>query len=201
MSFERSRYDVCAYGEQVKRYTGPVELILSTPDSGHSDISGNYLTGFQMGRSSRPQGTHVDVENLLSSRDRPLTACFQQPSPFQSDMGERKKPIQTTEDTRLSHPPCTLRGAGINRFHPTCSNPQELCKIQPHTSSLGVSSRRLAKDNHISCEQDKRVQQLLSKKYKKPEKNVNFASTFTMNTSLPSHWIGGNVDTIQFSTK
>ena len=52
------------------------------------------------------------------------------------------------ENTRLSNPPCTLRGTGINRFNPLCLDPQ---KHVMFPGEYQVSSRLLVKDNHFPC--------------------------------------------------
>lgn len=53
-----------------------------------------------------------------------------------------------TEDTRLSNPPPTLRGTGINRFNPLCFNPQEQIMFP---GDYHVSTRLVFRDNHRPC--------------------------------------------------
>jgi len=53
-----------------------------------------------------------------------------------------------TEDTRLSNPPATLRGTGVNRFQPLCFNPQEKIFFP---GDYHVSSRLVFRDNHRPC--------------------------------------------------
>ena len=53
-----------------------------------------------------------------------------------------------TEDTRLSNPPSTLKGTGINRFNPLCFNPQEKIFFP---GEYHVPSRMVFKDNHRPC--------------------------------------------------
>lgn len=53
-----------------------------------------------------------------------------------------------TEDTRLSNPPCTLRGTGWNRWEWTCKNPQNRVE-QPF--DWNISNRIVVKDNHRPC--------------------------------------------------
>jgi hypothetical protein len=50
-----------------------------------------------------------------------------------------------TEDTRLSNPPNTLRGTGINRFEWLCKNPQENVEAP---FDYNINYRLIAKDNH-----------------------------------------------------
>ena len=53
-----------------------------------------------------------------------------------------------TEDTRLSNPPSTLRGTGINRFNPLCFDPQDKIFFP---GDYHVSTRLVFRDNHRPC--------------------------------------------------
>jgi hypothetical protein len=53
-----------------------------------------------------------------------------------------------TEDTRLSNPPSSLRGTGINRFDPLCFDPQEKIFFP---GDYHVSTRLVFRDNHRPC--------------------------------------------------
>src|SRR3989338_5435 len=53
-----------------------------------------------------------------------------------------------TEDTRLSNPPCTLRGTGWNRFEWLPADPQE-CVTEPF--DFQINTKLLSKDNHRPC--------------------------------------------------
>ena len=55
------------------------------------------------------------------------------------------KPV---EDTRLSNPPCTLRGTGWNRWEWLCQDPQERVEIP---FDYQIHSRTVVKDNHRPC--------------------------------------------------
>ena len=52
------------------------------------------------------------------------------------------------ENSRLSNPPCTLRGTGINRFNPLCLNPQDHIF---YPGEYQIPSRLVVKDNHRPC--------------------------------------------------
>lgn len=56
--------------------------------------------------------------------------------------------MDPTENTRLSNPPCTLRGTGWNRWEWLCWDPQERA-IVPF--EWNVNYRIVAKDNHVPC--------------------------------------------------
>ena len=53
-----------------------------------------------------------------------------------------------TEDTKLSNPPCTLRGTGWNRWEYLERNPQERVEI-PYDHQ--IDTKLLSKDNHRPC--------------------------------------------------
>ena len=53
--------------------------------------------------------------------------------------------FKPTESTRLSNPPCTLRGTGWNRWEWLCQNPQERVEV-PFDHM--INSTLVARDNH-----------------------------------------------------
>ena len=54
----------------------------------------------------------------------------------------------SVDDTRLSNPPCNLRGTGINRWEWLCLNPQDRVEMP---FDYNVSNRIVVKDNHRPC--------------------------------------------------
>ena len=52
------------------------------------------------------------------------------------------------DDTRISNPPCNLRGTGINRWEWLCLNPQERVEVP---FDYNISNRIVVKDNHRPC--------------------------------------------------
>ena len=52
------------------------------------------------------------------------------------------------EDTKMSNPPCTLRGTGWNRWEWLCEDPQKNSLIPFET---GINNRIVVKDNHRPC--------------------------------------------------
>jgi hypothetical protein len=61
--------------------------------------------------------------------------------------GNPRQCLAPREDTRLSNPPSTLRGTGINRWEWLCFDPQE-CAIESF-DRIPVNYRMVAKDNHV----------------------------------------------------
>ena len=53
-----------------------------------------------------------------------------------------------TDSTRLSNPPSTLRGTGINRFAPLCVDPQAQVMFP---GQYNIPTRLVVKDNHRAC--------------------------------------------------
>ena len=56
--------------------------------------------------------------------------------------------IFSVDDTRLSDPPCNLRGTGWNRFQPLCLNPQDQVLFP---GEYQIPTRIIVKDNHRPC--------------------------------------------------
>ena len=54
----------------------------------------------------------------------------------------------STEYNRLTNPPSTLKGKGINRFDPLYLNPQDENRWL-HPAEVGINYRMIVKDNHI----------------------------------------------------
>jgi hypothetical protein len=52
------------------------------------------------------------------------------------------------EDTRLTNPPCNLRGTGWNRWESLCKNPQERVEMP---FDWNINNRIVVKDNHRPC--------------------------------------------------
>jgi hypothetical protein len=102
---------------------------------------------------SRCKDFHIiDVDSELKNIVRPATNC-----PTGKFMGEKFcdlnhfpdcKRRSPTEDTRISNPPCTLRGTGWNRWEWLCRNPQENALVP---FEYNINYRLVAKDNHRPC--------------------------------------------------
>lgn len=57
------------------------------------------------------------------------------------------------EHTRLTNPPSTLRGKGLNRMEPLYLNPQDENRWL-HPGEVGINYRMVVKDNHVPCVPD-----------------------------------------------
>lgn len=55
-----------------------------------------------------------------------------------------------TDYSRITNPPCTLRGTGVNRFQPLCLDPQDLNRWL-YPGEVGINNRMVVKDNFVPC--------------------------------------------------
>ena len=89
------------------------------------------------------------------------------------------------ESTRLSNPPCTLRGTGWNRWEWLCQNPQDRVEVP---FDYNINNRIIVKDNHRPCIPTPIDQTLALPKYNdlptEYTRNVNTAPTFPPSV----HW-------------
>ena len=69
------------------------------------------------------------------------------------------------EDTRLSNPPCNLRGTGWNRFMPLCLDPQKNILFP---GDYQIPTRLIFKDNHRPCVPTPSVNNMIPKPRKVP---------------------------------
>lgn len=160
MSFERLPYDQCAYVHRVRESMGPGRYHLGKPQDDIGPVGGtvrpdNHVIAQRYGRGVCQQGANVDAENTLLNITQPVSHCNEIPVVPPAGCKNRDVKIgrdlyNPTEDTRLSNPSCTLRGAGINRFHALCSDPQAECAVLARFP-IGTSSRIVVKDNHVAC--------------------------------------------------
>jgi len=52
------------------------------------------------------------------------------------------------EETKMSNPPCTLRGTGWNRWEWLCTDPQEKALMDFETN---IQNKLVVRDNHRPC--------------------------------------------------
>ena len=55
-----------------------------------------------------------------------------------------------TDYSRVTNPPCTLKGTGVNRFQPLCLDPQDPNRWL-HPGEIGINYRLVVKDNNVPC--------------------------------------------------
>lgn len=155
MSFTHLDDDPCTYKTDLTQSVGPGNYLMATPVlqcspclSGDPRIQGGGAVSICRDRPL------VDVDSELHNLSRPATNCpagHYHPSstPFcpGSEFPDCRVGV-TTEDTRLSNPPCTLRCTGWNRWQWLCQDPQERVHMP---FSWNINSKQIAKDNHRPC--------------------------------------------------
>ena len=177
MSFNRIPYDTCAYSHVLSETIGPGVYQLSTPPNSCQPChpTDPYIRLQSVGVSHSRNTNLIDIDSELIGITRNLSGCPERKylpskdsSPFggaqagraagcdknaklcvdMSEMIHFGDCFPSTEDTRLSNPPCTLRGTGWNRWEWLCRNPQERVTIP---FDYQIDSIILAKDNHRAC--------------------------------------------------
>nr|WRJ69701.1 hypothetical protein TetV2_00252 [Oceanusvirus sp.] len=140
MSFTGLDYDVGAYRQTLRESTGVGSYFIDTP------LPHN---------SGRIDAKHTDVESELQGLPRRLSECPSKnylPGKYDTSSVPRipgnihlRRDHLYPEDTRVSNPPSTMRGAGVNRFGHPLEPPQEHA-LEPF--AWPTSDTRNAKDNH-----------------------------------------------------
>lgn len=157
MSFNRLSYDDCTYMHNLKQSIGVGHHVLDGnssrcepcfPDDPRAQLGEGNAVGVC---ANTPL---IDVDSELMGLTRRASKCPEkQYLPKKDGYCVLKSPVScrseyTSEDTRLTNPPCTLRGTGINRWEWLCQNPQE--DIQVPFETL-INNRLIVKDNHRPC--------------------------------------------------
>lgn len=153
MSFSRSRYESCAYKHRLNESVGPGEYALATPQvcdpcfvpspAIHVGGSGASVCGKEL----------IDVDSELLGLTRKASQCpgnkyIPSDKEFCKKRTLRECNDLDPENTRLSNPPCTLRGRGWNRWEWLCQNPQDKVEMP---FDWNISNRTIVKDSHRPC--------------------------------------------------
>jgi hypothetical protein len=159
MSLTSLDYDKCTYKHNLSQSIGPGEYQSQTPMPHCRECFSNdpRLRMAKSGNSKCADVPLIDVDSELQGITRRASNCpFDKWLPRKEAFcGLRDMPIcrdekMRTEDTRLSNPPCTLRGSdnGFNRWEWLCQNPQERVELP---FDVQVDTRTIFKDNHRPC--------------------------------------------------
>jgi len=160
MSFNRIKYDQCAYDLKMDRSTlpGDYRLYASYAENCEQCFSAdgpiNAKSDVSLSRDSNDLSytNLADVENKLSWRRSKLTECNNALDNL-DDKVLRNKPVCTnkliSQDTRFTNPIDDYRGMSLtsymlNPYLPI--NPQ--CVIQNNDDKYGMNSRLYVKDNY-----------------------------------------------------
>jgi hypothetical protein len=158
MSFNRIKYDNCAYDLQMNRSIAPGDYRIYAPyaescDQCFSDVG---PIGSKSDVSLVKKSTDLcfkdmaQTESELSWRNQLLTKCNNNKQPLNACILEHKPSCSkklTAEDTRFTNPIDNFRGMSLTSFmiEPYMSvNPQ--CYVQEINDRLGLNSRLHLKD-------------------------------------------------------
>ena len=162
MSFNRLSYDTCTYSHNLKQSIGVGEYMLGVPkshcgDCFYADPKVRAGMGSAVAKCADRPLVDVDSEMLGLTRrasDCPADQYIPGTGGYDCKLGALKEcadgsPIHS-EDTRISNPPCTLRGTGWNRWEwlPGCKNPQDDALAR---FDFNIQNRIVVKDNHRPC--------------------------------------------------
>lgn len=150
--------DKCAYVHDLSASMGPGQYMVNGDVREQSLL---FSTNPHVKTTHRPAFAYgqewVDVESDLTHRTKSLTHCPEKkhapnrvPEALKRATAFQDTSVLHTEDTKLSNPPCTLKGKGINRWEWLCEDPQ-LSAIEPFDRLCGISNRNIAKDRHTPC--------------------------------------------------
>lgn len=161
-------YDACAYEQQIKRSEYPGMYMLDTPANdcrpcSKGIIPDPFIRQQKIGYGNCSSGSAVDDSSELLGLNYSTSRCTtdqytpgKYPTKAQCSLDDFQDPSSCplqapVEATRLSHPACTLRGTGVNRyaFFPCNENPQDFLALPEF--DYQVSSRKISKDNHVPC--------------------------------------------------
>jgi hypothetical protein len=155
-------YDSCSYNEKLKRTIGPGLYSLNRPYNDcidcKSTVPDDPSMRFQAyGPNTCTMKTAVDDSSELLGLNYKKSKCNLDeytPGNYVSTSGcsinVQNNPRDCwapREDTKLSNPPCNLKGTGINRWDWLCYDPQE--RAIEGFDRVPVNYRMVAKDNHV----------------------------------------------------
>lgn len=150
MSFSALNYDPCAYEKNVKQSIGTGEYVLSVPKNNCKNncfYPSPYIRLDKTRSSSCKNKLLVDIDSELIGLNTIASKCHK-PIDYECNeehLDDCSNNFLSPEDTKLSNPPCTLRGTGWNRWEWLCENPQDKSMINFQTN---INDRIVAKDNH-----------------------------------------------------
>lgn len=178
MAFSKNAYDLCSYKYQLAQEIGPGVYQLTRPDNQVIPVLPRdpRFIAQTSGVSISKNTSLIDIDSELIGISRNLSRCPDRKympdgnASFQcgAQTGKVRNGCQPfdkvcvdnteflkfadnglySEDTRLSNPPCTLRGTGINRFEFLPMHPQERVL---HEFDYEINTKILSKDNHRPC--------------------------------------------------
>lgn len=153
MSFTRLSYDTCSYVYDLDESMKIGEYTLKTPVTNENVFYANPAIPLNKFGANLCESNIIDVDSELLGLNVKQTNCPSKkykPStkPYCNLLHTKENDMISPEDTRLSNPPCTLRGTGWNRWEWLCTDPQDRA-ITPFETN--INNRIVVKDNHRPC--------------------------------------------------
>lgn len=159
MATTRLPYDVGAYRQHLLQSVGPGRYVVGTPTQECQECFARdpRVRLEASGHAKCADRPLVDIDSELHGLLQKATKDPTQQKPaggFPGTGGCRLASARTcrdealvSEDTRLSNPPCTLRGTpnGFNRWEAMCKDPQANVELP---FDAYISNRLVIKDNH-----------------------------------------------------
>ena len=153
MSFSRLNNDTKAYQKEINESVGPGKYQLGRPAiSCEPCYQVNPEIRIQsVGASVHKDRLLIDIDSELIGLTRKQTKDPEKKrynNEGDNDLKNFQDCYLASEPTKLSNPPCNLRGTGWNRWEWLCQNPQDKVEIP---FNWKVDTRLLSKDNHKPC--------------------------------------------------
>jgi len=155
--FTRNKYDVQDYNRDLYQTIGPGHFKTNLPINDCDGCLNPNPTHNASYGNSIFKNNLMDVDSELMGLNVKNTKCPENKFNPEKANEEFKNSNKTNygdcdnfmgEHTRLSNPPCTLRGTGWNRWEWLCQNPQDK-SIVPFNIELNTTI--MTKDDHRAC--------------------------------------------------
>lgn len=154
MSFNRLNYDTCSYKHALKQSVkvGDYHLTTPTQPDGGCFYPNPYIRIDKNG-GSVCENNLIDVDSELLGLNVKATKCptkkyTPSTTPYCNLKHMKDCEFLSPEDTKMSNPPCTLKGTGWNRWEWLCEDPQNKSIVPFETD---INNRIVVKDNHRPC--------------------------------------------------
>lgn len=151
-TFTRLAYDDNTYAQELRQSVGSINYVMQTPWDYCKPCLAVNTVNAGAGVSVCTSPSMVDVDSELQGITRKASRCSSDHYvPGGPPFCRSATPVTlcttkvSSENTRLSWPPCTLRSTGWNRWESLCDNPQDRVEIP---FDVQVNTKLLAKDLH-----------------------------------------------------
>lgn len=155
MSFSHLAYDSCAYAAELKESEAVGKYLIDPVFSGETHercfVPWTNAAPSENAVAVSSKYPLIDVDSELLGITRKYGRCRTEPDDSYAENAPLKDcsdPFLDPENTKLSNPPCTLRGTGWNRWEWLCTNPQDTAILPFRTN---IDNKLLARDNHRPC--------------------------------------------------